>query len=133
MAEGAYGKWGIARTYALIFGIAYIGVAATEAITQDALKPVLEFEPLQNAVHWAVGVIVLLSFFGSEATARMVARVFGVVFLALTIWGFAAPDSLGEFLGYPGDIPVSYNLVHFLTAVAALFAGFASRKTPAEA
>jgi hypothetical protein len=62
MADGAYGRWGIARTYALIFGVAYLGVAATEAITQDALEPVLEFTAIQNAIHWAVGAVVLLSF-----------------------------------------------------------------------
>ena len=35
MAEGAYGKWGIARTYALVFGIAYLGVALLEVILGD--------------------------------------------------------------------------------------------------
>jgi hypothetical protein len=51
MADGAYGRWAIARTYALIFGVAYLGVAATVAITQDALEPVLEFTAIQNAIH----------------------------------------------------------------------------------
>jgi hypothetical protein len=129
MADGAYGRWGIARTYALIFGIAYLGVAATEAITQDALEPVLEFTAIQNAIHWAVGAVVLLSFFGSEATARLVARVIGLVFLAITIFGFVAPDTLGELLGFDGDIPMSYNVVHALTAAVALYAGFATRST----
>jgi uncharacterized protein DUF4383 len=134
MAEsgyGSYGKYGIARTYALIFGIVYLAVAAVEAITQDALEPVLQFTGLQNAVHWAVGAVVLLSFFGSESTARLVARVIGVVFMALTLWGFLSPSSLGQLLGYVGDIPISYNVVHLLTAVAALYAGFASRSTTA--
>jgi hypothetical protein len=129
MADGAYGRWGIARTYALIFGIAYLGVAATEAITQDALEPVLEFTAIQNAIHWAVGAVVLLSFFGSEATAKLVARVIGLVFLAITIFGFVAPDTLGELLGFDGDIPMSYNVVHALTAAVALYAGFATRST----
>jgi hypothetical protein len=72
---------------------------------------------------------VLLSFFGSEATARLVARVIGFVFLAITIVGFVAPDTLGELLGFDGDIPTSYNVVHALTAAVALYAGFASRST----
>ena len=127
MADGAYGKWGIARTYALIFGIVYLGVALTEVLTKDALEPVLEFTGMQNAVHWAVGVVVLLSFFGSEGTAKMIARIVGVVFVALTLYGFIAPDSLGDLLGFEGDIPMSYNVVHALTAVVALYAGFATR------
>jgi hypothetical protein len=129
MADGAYGRWGIARTYALIFGITYLAVAATEVITQDALEPVLVFTAIQNAIHWAVGAVVLLSFFGSEATARLVARVIGLVFLAITIFGFVAPDALGELLGFDGDIPTSYNVVHALTAAVALYAGFATRST----
>ena len=135
MAEGAYGKMGIARLYCLIFGIAYLAVAGLEAITQDALMDAigLEFEPMQNAIHWAVGVVTLLAFFGSENTARIVARAVGFVFLAITIWGMASPSSIGEFLGYDHNLPPIYNIVHFLTALAALFAGFASRKAPAEA
>ncbi len=129
MAAGSYGKYGIARTYALIFGVAYLAVAAAEAITQDALEPVLEFTPLQNAVHWAVGAVVLLSFFGSEATAKLVARVVGVVFVALTIWGFVSPSSFGDFLGFSGDVPVSYNIIHAATAAVALYSGFATRSS----
>lgn len=127
MAEGAYVKRGIARTYALIFGIVYVAIASTEVITKGALEPVLEFTGIQNAVHWAVGVVVLLSFFGSEGTAKLIARIVGVVFVALTLYGFVAPDSLGELLGFEGDIPVSYNVVHAVTAVVALYAGFATR------
>jgi predicted permease len=129
MAEGAYGRWGIARTYALIFGIAYLGVALTEAIAQEALSPVLEFTGIQNAIHWIVGTVVLLSFFGSEATAKSVARVIGVVFVAITVFGFVAPETLGELLGFDGAIPVAYNVVHALTAAVALYAGFATRSS----
>jgi hypothetical protein len=124
---GTYGKWGIARTYALIFGITYLAVALTEAIAQDALKPVLEFSAFQNGVHWAVGAVVLISFFAGEVVAKLVARVIGVVFVALTLWGVFARDSLGTFLGYDHALPWSYNVVHALTAAVALYAGFASR------
>lgn len=127
MAQDAYGKWGIARTYALIFGVVYLAVAAVEAVTQDALEPVLRFTGIQNAIHWAVGAVVLLSFFGSERTAKTVARVVGLVFVAITIAGFVSPSGLGDLLGYEGDIPMSYNVVHALTAAAALYAGFAMR------
>jgi hypothetical protein len=141
MAEGAYyGKMGFARFYALVFGIAYIGVALLELITGDdglviGDTVILARTTLQNIVHWAVGVVVLGSFFAGEAAARTVARIVGIVFVALTIYGFVAPESLGELLGY-GDgveIPMSYNIVHLATALLALFAGFAGgrRAVPA--
>ncbi len=137
MAEGAYyGKMGFARFYALVFGIAYIGVALLELILGDLSAGdtvILQRTTLQNLVHWAVGIVVLGSFFAGENAARTVARIVGIVFVALTIWGFVAPDSLGDLLGYNGDIPMSYNIVHLLTAILALFAGFAGgrRAVPA--
>jgi hypothetical protein len=127
MAEGAYGKLGFARVYALIFGIVYIAVALLEFIVGDFLF--LEPETIQTVVHLAVGLVVLGSFFAGEAAARTVARIIGVVFVILTIWGFVAPDSLGGILGYEGDLPVAYNVIHLVTALVALFAGFAGRST----
>ena len=127
MAEGAYGRLGFARFYALVFGIAYIGVALLELILGELTlggTVILARTTLQNLVHWAVGIVVLGSFFAGEAAARMVARIVGIVFLVLVVWGFVAPDSLGELLGYNGDIPMSYNIVHLVTGLAALFAGF---------
>jgi uncharacterized sodium:solute symporter family permease YidK len=77
--------------------------------------------------------VVLGSFFAGETAARNVARVIGVVFVAITIWGFLSPSGLGEFLGYDGDIPAVYNFVHLVTALLALFAGFAGSRRRATA
>ncbi len=139
MAEGSYGRLGVARLYALVFGIAYLGVAILELFYPETdpltISDTVVFQRtvLHNVVHWATGIIVLGSFFAGETAARAVARVIGVVFLALTIYGFVAPESLGELLGYDGDIPAVYNFIHAATAVLALFAGFAGRRAPAAA
>lgn len=140
--EGSYGRLGFARTYALIFGIAYLGVAILELFfgLGSPLKignfVLLERTTLQNIVHFGVGAVVLGSFFAGEGAARVVARIIGIVFVALTIWGFVSAASLGKFLGFPGDLPMFYNIVHAVTAVVALFAGFAgpsSERRPATA
>jgi Domain of unknown function (DUF4383) len=135
MSEGAYyGKMGFARFYALVFGVAYIGVAILELFypADDPLRigdlVILQRTTLQNIIHFAVGIVVLGSFFAGETAARNVARIIGVVFVAITIWGFLSPSSFGEFLGYDGDIPAVYNFVHLVTALLALFAGFASSR-----
>jgi hypothetical protein len=131
VGEGTYyGKMGFARFYALVFGIAYVGVAILELFypADDPLRIgdvlVLQRTTLQNIIHFAVGIVVLGSFFAGEAAARTVARIVGIVFVILTIYGFAAPGSLGSLLGYDGDIPMVYNIIHGLTAVLALFVGF---------
>jgi Domain of unknown function (DUF4383) len=142
MAEGAYGKLGIARVYALVFGVVYIAVAVIEFIVGEGSEVlgISNFTPttVQTVVHLAVGVIVFGSFLAGESAARTVARIIGVVFVALTIYGFIAPDSLGDLLGYGRqDIPLVYNIIHAATAVLALFAGFAGsggyRRTEAAA
>ncbi len=128
-----YGGFGIARTYALVFGIAYIGVSLLEVLLgRDGLRiggtQILELTAVQNAVHWAVGIVVLGSFFAGEVAARTVARVIGIVFVIVTIWGFVARDSLGDLFGFDGPLPWSYNIVHLVTAAVALFAGFAAER-----
>jgi uncharacterized protein DUF4383 len=135
MTEGAYGKaygkLGIVRFYALVFGIAYVGVAILELFypQSDPLSIgdtlILQRTVLQNVFHFAVGIVVLGSFFAGERAARTVARIVGVVFAGLSLWGFIAPSALGSFFGYPGDIPLAYNVIQVATAVLALFAGFA--------
>jgi hypothetical protein len=133
MAEGAYGKMGAPRVFALWFGIVFVGVAILELFfpRSDPLTAgtfvVLQRTTLLNVLHFAAGFVVLGSFFAGEGPAVMVARVVGVLFLGLTIWGFVSPAGLGGFFGFDGEIPVIYNIVHAATAVLALIAGFAPR------
>jgi hypothetical protein len=127
-------KLGIVRVYALVFGIAYLAVAATEAglaifgsgVLSVGGETILRVTPVQNAIHWLVGAVVLGSFFAGNAAAKVVARTVGVVFVLVTALGFLARDLTGTLLGFGGPLPWSYNLVHPLTAAAALFAGFAA-------
>ena len=137
MAEGAYGygKMGIARMYALIFGIAYLGVGLLELFYQydnplalgDTV--VIAGATLHTIIHLAVGVIVLGSFFAGETAAKSVARVIGVVFLIILILNFVATDFYAELVGFPDNygLPGVYYLAHALIAAGALFAGFSGR------
>ena len=131
--EGS-GKLGIVRVYALVFGIAYLAVAALEVglkvFGSGSLvvsgHTILKITPAQNAIHWLVGVAVLGSFFAGTAVAKTVARGVGLVFLLVSGLGIFAATFTGKLLGFPGALPVSYNIVHVATMVAALFAGFAA-------
>lgn len=127
------GKLGIARAYALVFGVAYVGVALVELILGGAGwkigdTTVLEVTAAQNVIHWAVGIAVLGSFFAGEVAARATARAVGIVFVLVTLLGFVARDFTGNLLGFDGPLPWSYNIVHLLTAAVALFAGFAAER-----
>jgi len=132
MAEGAYGKMGVARMYALIFGIAYLAVGLLELFygTDDPLAlgdtVVIAGATLHIVIHLAVGVLVLGSFFAGDSAAKSVARVVGVVFLIVFALNVFASNFYAELVGFPegSDTPIVYTIVHAVTAAGALFAGF---------
>ena len=134
VAAGRTGRsMGIVQTYALVFGIAYLAVAVLEvALGSNGLviggTVILQVQLVQNAIHWLVGLAVLGSFFAGESWAKLVARAVGLVFVLVTLLGLFVEPLTGQLLGFPGALPASYNVVHLLTAAAALFAGFAAQR-----
>ena len=130
--------FGIVQMYALVFGIAYLAVALLEvALGSNGLKiggtTILQITPIQNLIHWAVGIAVLGSFFVGENAAKLVARIVGSVFVVVTLLGLGIEPLTGQLLGFPDALPMAYNLVHLLTAAAALFAGFAAQRAYGQA
>jgi hypothetical protein len=134
VAGMSYGKLGIARVYAVVFGIAYIAVALIEDIAGGGKgitagsHTLIKLTATQNVIHWVVGLGVLGSFFRGEAVAKMVARIVGIVFVVVSLLGIVARVFTGKLLGFHGPLPWSYNLIHVLTAILALFAGFAAER-----
>ncbi len=112
----------MAKTYALVFGIAYVVVALVEVIFRNVMGGLLFFTPIHNGVHWATGVLGLVAFWMGMSASKLYAKVFGVVFLLVAILGFVAPDFLGSVLQYP--VSWLYNVVHLVTGLAGIYAGF---------
>jgi hypothetical protein len=138
IAAPAQRTWGIVQTYALVFGIAYLAVAVLEvAFGSSGLSVggvlILQLQLVQNVIHWVVGLAVLGSFFAGENWAKLVARAVGIVFVLVTLLGLFVEPLTGQLLGFPGALPASYNVVHLLTAAAALFAGFAAQRAYGQA
>jgi hypothetical protein len=131
-------RYGIVQIYALVFGIAYLGVALLEVLLgSGGLKiggvTILQIQLVQNLIHWVVGLAVFGSFFAGEGTAKLVARAVGIVFVLVTLLGLFVEPLTGQLLGFPDALPASYNIVHLLTAAAALFAGFAAQRAYGQA
>lgn len=110
------------KTYALVFGIAYVVVALVELLFRNVAGGLLFFTPVHNAIHWLTGVLGLLAYWSGMAMAKLYAQVFGVVFLLVFVLGVAAPDFLSTVLGYP--VNWLYNVVHLVTGLAGVYAGF---------
>lgn len=139
MTEATYGRMGIARAYALIFGIAYLAVAILEVFfrSDDPLviggTTILAGGTVHIVIHFAVAALVLGSYFAGETAARMVARIIGVTFVVVSLlnvfagtfyWDLVAGGTLQS---QESGTPVVYTVVHIATALAALYAGFATR------
>ena len=120
----------MAKTYALVFGIAYVAVAILELLFKN-VGGLLFFTPVHNAVHWLTGVLGLAAYGMGDKSAMMYAKIFGVVFTLVAILGFVAPDFLGSILGY--RVNMFYNLVHTVTGLAGLYVGFMGMKKPMSA
>ncbi len=136
---GAYGRLGIARFYALVFGIAYLAVAILELffMTDNPLQiggaTIVAGGTVHIIIHFAVAILVLGSYFAGETAARMVARIVGIVFVVVFLLNVFASDFYWDLVAggvledQESGTPVFYTLVHAATAAAALYAGFATR------
>lgn len=121
-----------AQVYSLVFGATlllagivgffYSAAFGTPGET-DAILGIFEVNGWHNVVHIASGVVGL-ALAGSAAGARSFALGFGVVYLAVTIWGFAVGDG-GEILGF---LPVNTedNFLHLAISLAGIAAGLLS-------
>ncbi|HET6398266.1 MAG TPA: DUF4383 domain-containing protein [Candidatus Thermoplasmatota archaeon] len=126
-----YNNVGPARTYALVFGITYLVVAAVEAylgyMDQSLIfggATILSFALVHNIVHWATGLALLGGGLAKEWNAKGVVRTIGIVFAVVALLGIFARDFMGMLLGHDGPLPWSYNWIHIGTSVLALVAGF---------
>ena len=121
-----------AQVYSLVFGATlliagilgffYSAAFGTPGET-DALLGIFEVNGWHNVVHILSGVVGL-ALAGSAAGARSFALGFGVVYLVVTIWGFAVGDG-GEILGF---LPVNTedNILHLAISLAGIAAGLLS-------
>ncbi len=132
---GALAKSGTAAMFALVFGVAYVATALLEVILGDDgwtvgdVSSVNEIILLKstphNLIHWVVGIGLLGALF--LGMAKVAARAVGGVFALVTVLGLIAPSfTMDDLLDYgPGlSVPISYTLIHAVTALAGLYAGF---------
>jgi hypothetical protein len=124
----------LAGLYALVFGAAYLAVALLEVVLGDdgltigdgpsINNIILLVEQPHNAIHWITGAALIGALLAG--VAKLVVRVVGVVFALVTVVGLVLPSTTMDLLGYGEDlsVPIAYTLVHALTAVAGLYAGF---------
>lgn len=122
----------MAKTYALVFGVAYVLVALIEVVFRQ-VGGLLWFTPVHNVIHWLTGLLGLAAYGMGDKAAKTYAQVFGVVFTLVALLGWFAPGILSDLLGYP--VSLTYNLIHTATGLLGLYVGFMGKKKmmPAQA
>ena len=85
---------------------------------------IFEVDTLHNIIHLVSGLIGLFAFNSSQSASRTFLILFGLVYAAVTVIGFAmAGDILGLFMANTAD-----NYLHLVIAAVCLIVGFGSGK-----
>jgi len=121
-----------ARSVAALFGAVYVIIAIAgfvPALVTGEVPPdmpsaagnllgIFPINAVHNVVHLVIGAALL---YGATATPRAiaVAKVVGVVYLAVALLGFVAPDTFGLMPIGGADI-----FLHLFTAAVLLYIGF---------
>ena len=112
----------MAKTYSLIFGVAFLIIALLEVSFQSVVGSVIFYAPIHNAFHWALAVLGVVSFVSGIEGARLYAKISGLVFLAAFVIGIAFPFMLVNFTGYPANN--FYNVVYLIAGLFGVYVGF---------
>lgn len=93
--------------------------------TVDGVFGVLDVNGWHNVIHLISGLLGLAAFAFGAAASRAYALAFGVVYLAVAVWGLAVGDG-GAILSV---VPVNTedNVLHIIIGLAGLAAWAASR------
>jgi predicted membrane protein len=120
----------LARTVAAILGIIYVLVgvvgflpdplvqASTAASATGALLGVFPINPLHNFVHLVIGASLLYASMAT-ATAIMVSRVIGIVYVVVGLLGLVSPNGFGLLPLGGADV-----FLHLGTGAVLLAVGF---------
>lgn len=115
-----------ATTLARIFGVVFVAIGVlgfVPGITTDgSLLGIFEVNALHNLIHIITGVAALAM---AGSSAKMFFKVFGVVYLLVTIIGFLQGDTVLGLIG----VNMADNLLHLVIAGAALYFGFKGEST----
>jgi hypothetical protein len=122
------GVVGATLVVAGIIGFFYNATFTSDESVRDAVFGVLDVNGWHNVVHILTGVLGLLAFGAGVHAARTYAMAFGLVYLAVAVWGFM----IGSGDSILSIVPVNTedNILHLLLGVAGVGAALA---TPAEA
>jgi hypothetical protein len=118
------GLFGAVLVAAGIIGFFYESTFTDDKAVRDSVFGILDVNGWHNVVHIATGLLGLLAFAAGAAASRQYALGFGVVYLAVAVWGFAVGD--GDSILSIIPVNTEDNILHLVIGLAGLAAGAAS-------
>src|SRR5215210_8458390 len=117
----------MAKTYAGVVGtvLLVLGIGGL-LLGDEPLLGLLNIDLLEDLVHVASGILLLVAASQSVSAARTVVGAVGVVYLLVGVLGFVVPYLLGLL---PHGYTVADNIVHLLLGLLALVA-YANSRLP---
>ena len=115
---------GAVLTIAGIVGFFYNSDFTSDKSVRDAVFGILDVNGWHNVFHIATGVLGLVAA-GSYASARSYALGFGIVYIAVAIWGFIVGD--GDSILSILPVNTADNVLHLVIGVSGIAAGTATR------
>jgi hypothetical protein len=116
--------FGAVLTVAGIVGFFYNSDFTSDKSVRDAVFGILDVNGWHNVFHIATGVLGLVAA-GSYASARSYALGFGIVYIAVAIWGFIVGD--GDSILSILPVNTADNVLHLVIGVSGIAAGTATR------
>jgi hypothetical protein len=122
------------KSLTMYFGVVLLAVGLlgfVPAFAPDGLLlGLFEVNALHNLVHLVTGGAAVYAATQGNKTSQMFLKVFGVVYLLVTLLGLVTGDALAS-----GLIPVNMadNLLHVAITAFALYFGFGTKKASSKA
>jgi hypothetical protein len=117
----------MAKTIVMILGVVFV-IIGVLGFFNDPVLGIFEVDAVHNIVHLLSGVVALALASMGDSYARTYAKVFGVIYLLVTVLGFVMGTD-EKLLGLL-EINNADNYLHVLLTVVLLAVGFSKSSAP---
>lgn len=111
----------MAQMISYILGAVFV-VIGLLGFVNDPVLGIFEVDMVHNLVHLVSGLVLLGLGYAGAGMARTGAKIFGVVYAVVAVWGLVVP---GEMLLNIMQVNFADDILHVVIAAALLYAGFA--------
>ncbi|MDB4992531.1 MAG: hypothetical protein JWL75_776 [Parcubacteria group bacterium] len=120
----------MAKKLAVVFGVIFVLVGILGFVSNPLVGPtgLFQTDTLHNLVHLLIGVILLVVAMSAPAASALWLKIFGVIYLVLTVLGFLLIPSGGMLLGLV-TMNTADHILHLVLGVVLIAASMMSNNS----